>query len=208
MLYAGPCWDYDRLRIWMGPIDAAVTGSTLNEHQGEAALCWDCILMEDTNYREYVREVFEGSAEIWNYVLNERIDGYFDKIRDSVQMDYVRWNKINEEAGVHHNGYYSLPESNIKYMKYSLYRRLCYLADRWKLSYDFAAPMISDGTVHRIVFATEDGSKEISVKDGDFISDDQLLEMDISAEDGWINNKTEQEFSIIYPVYEDAEYIN
>lgn len=208
MLYAGPCWDYDRLRIWMGPIDTSVTGSTLIEHQGEAALPWDCILMENAEYRDYVREVFEGSAELWNNVLNERIDGYFDKIHDSVQMDYVRWDKINEEAGVHHNGYYSLPESNIKFMKYMLYKRLCYLADQWELDYEFAAPSINDGTVHRIVFSARNETKEISVKDGDFISEDQLRQMDLSAEEGWINIKTEQELSVKYPVYEDAEYIN
>lgn len=208
MLYAGPCWDYDRLRIWMGPIDTVATGSTLNEHQGEAALQWDCILMENADYKAYVRDVFIGSADLWNYVLNKRIDDYFNKIHDSVCMDYVRWDQINEEAGVHHNGYYSLPESNIKFMKYMLYIRLCYLANSWELNYDFTAPMINDETVHRVVFSTEDGAKEIYVKDGDFISSDQLLKMNLPKEKGWINVKTNEEFCDKYPVYEDAEYIN
>lgn len=205
MLYAGPCWDYDRLFIWMGPIETAA-GKTILDEQG--ALPWDIILMKNTDYSTYVREVFLENADLWNKVLNERIDRYSNLTQDSIEMDYARWSRINDEAGVKNYGYYCLPKSNIKFMKYSLYKRLCYLADRWDLDYEFTAPKINDETIHRVAFSTGDGVKEISVKDGGFISNDQLLQMNLSTEDGWINRKTKKDFSVEYPVYEDAEYIN
>lgn len=201
-LYAGPCWDYDRLLIWMGPVDTATASSVLDEQGG---LMWDKILMEDSAYRDYVKDVFIKNEYLWDQILNYRIDRYFARIRASVKMDSARWDELNEEIHVLNYSHYSLPESNIKLMKYLLHKRLKYLSDRYDPTYDISVPKIKDGLTHKVMFVSEDSIKEFTLMDGDFISDKTVNEV-LPETGGWINEKTGNEFSPEYPVYEDAVY--
>ena len=106
-LYVGPCWDYDRLMIWMGPAETATASSVLDEQGG---LTWDKTLMENPDYRNYVKDVFTRNEELWDQILNHRIDRYFAHVRDSVRMDCARWDDINVDVKVSNYSHYSLPE--------------------------------------------------------------------------------------------------
>ena len=135
ILYAGPCWDYDASFI-------NKEGSILENDSvpviGGKRLDWDRCLMENCEYEEYVKKTFERYAEIWDRMLSFQIDKYYERLSDSLDMQYARWNHIEEDSGMVSQSVE--PEILKDELKMRLYTRLCYLADKWDVDYEFTNP--------------------------------------------------------------------
>ena len=135
ILYAGPCWDYDGSTIF-------AEGSILENDSGPVIggkrLDWDKCLMENSEYKEYVKGTFERYAGIWERILSFQIDKYYEKLSDSLDMQYARWNHIEEDSGMISKP--GEPEMLKEELKMKLYTRLCYLADKWEVDYEFTNP--------------------------------------------------------------------
>ena len=205
-LYAGPCWDYDQLyliseepdRLYDSILDFQFdTGDT-------PVLSWDNDLMvKNPGYKKHVAELFRKYAKDWDELLSYGIDSYLERIRQSLNMDYLRWE--NAEEGTYQ--FYKYPENDIRYLKYALYKRLTYLSELWETGTTFTEPDLADDSVHTVSFEAPDGNADTyMIKDGELIDEGIVPEYDEAVYSGWVNSDTGIAFSSFLPVYEDAAF--
>ena len=208
-LYAGPCWDYDCLYINSEDPEYIDSRSILeyDKIRDMPSLDWDDRLMNKGDYSDYVEEVFVRDAEAWNQLLEIGIDRYFAKIEASLTMDHVRWNRSDEKIGLYY-GHYALAESNVRFLKYALFKRLCFLTDLWGVDIRFVKPDTDNGTLHTVRFINEDGSEIVlREKDGAFIRAEDIPQCDMSCYKGWNNVNTNELLHTELPVFEDMVFI-
>ena len=203
-LFAGPCWDYDLLYLQHYDPLFLSSGSVLDND--EAEIEWDKKLLKNTEYRNFIRKILMSYAGVFDRLITNGIDRYYGKIHDSLMMDNARWNN-KEKTERLSSGHYELVESNIRYLKYALYKRMCFLADVWDIDYNFTEPEKSNGTIHKVTFNSNDGSSSvISIKDGGFIASEHIPKCDDGKH--WVNEKAYWEpLWIGLPIYEDVIYI-
>ena len=164
VLYAGPCWDYDKSCGYGIGEAKDYTGSTLNHRYDY--LDWDKTLMADKSYNNYVWSVFAEKSDLIDSLIEKKIDEYYSKISASIEMDRIRWQEIDEPQ-------YEESYDNIRYLKFFLYNRVQYLADKNGLGITFNEPDIYEDASHTLTYYREDGSEETrSVKDGAQVTTD------------------------------------
>ena len=97
ILYAGPCWDYDK-SCGIGGRGRDYTESTLDDYSLEP-LDWIERLMAYPYFRKYVAELLENKKIFFESVVSSGIDNYYNKIYASLVMDNIRYgNDGSEEA--------------------------------------------------------------------------------------------------------------
>lgn len=198
-LYAGPCWDYDISFLTQFDPSYACSKSILE--CDEKHIGWDRKLLENEEYRGIVADMFIEYADVWNALLEHGIDDYYERIRPSLDMDFARWNEPDGAGGLY-NGHYIYTENNVRYLKYSMYKRLCYLEELYGVKYGFTKPHTDNGGEHKVTLENKDGAvTEINIADGGYIEavDDPL---------GWYNREQNKEpLYMDLPIYEDASYV-
>ncbi len=211
-LYAGPCWDYDQSLYFLGDPELAYNTSITDSYSmygdDAAGLRWNDLLLQNEEYKGYVRDVFIENSSEWNRLINTLINKYYDKIRDSVNMDYARWNVINENAGIH-RGHYALPDNNVRYLKFAMCKRLNYLSEIWDTESRFSYYSDKEDVIHVISFVFADNTDKkivFNVKDGAYILDEQIPKVIGKTKCEWINNNTDEKFYSCLPVLEDVSY--
>ena len=197
-LYAGPGWDYDGAFASTQAEDLADPTLNILDMTRPSKLEWNGCLMKNSEYFDHLTSEFGRCIPVFNRILNNRIDEYYDRISASVKMDRIRWNGEKEDT---ENGYYSNTDSEIRFLKFFLYNRLKYLAEYYQVEAEVDDPEISDNTSHKIVFKYDDGITEtMIVKDGTRLSEKDLPEYDRSKYYGWAYHC---DVSYNVPVYED-----
>lgn len=133
-IYAGPCWDYDRLFIITGPSDYNDSGTILDNDKiyDMPMLDWDRRLLSDIEYSNRVKEIYSEYSNVFYSLLSHRIDMYYGRIRDSVNMDFARWHTTNMDNELHYGNDES-PDENVARMKESLNSRLCFLTKKFSM---------------------------------------------------------------------------
>ena len=207
-LYAGPCWDFDMAYgNRADPIYKNYTASVFEIHDynkeedGYIALDWDRYLIDNAEYYEYLRSLFYSYSKEFNRLLSYEIDNYYDRIHNSVVMDYIRWEG--------YEGYEEAILNSYRHLKFFVYHRLKHMANEYGEEIDIALPDIYNDSFHKLTFLYEDGKcKEMMVKDGDQLFQSELPEFDHSQYDGWrMNDEYLALLSYYDPIFENRELV-
>lgn len=207
-LYSGPAWDYDN----------AFGERNTEEEAGydyEHSVLSDCIdrpyrlnwyteLYETSEMKQRVVEEYEAILPFMENVLESKIDEYVQWIQTSVRMDKVRWESefIPSDFG----GTYKNYDTDIRYMKYFIAKRLNWLCKRWGVTHEpFVVP--SNGEMHTVTFANYEGVVDtIEIPDGEELL--ETPEYDASIYQGWVNQYTGEKYRRQIPILEDTVYYN
>lgn len=195
-LYAGPLWDYDRsmgerVPDFETPVEVFADGSMAG---------WYYTFYNDSEFYEAVVSVYKEMLPYWKEVLDGKIDEYTERIKASVDMDNVLMQKYAVRNEINS---YTLYESYVKYLKYFLANRLNYLNGVWGIEdIRFEQPS-SNGVIHKVSLAGEDGRimEVMQVLDGDCIN--ELPTLDEAVYYGWCFEGTNKLYNNKIPVYED-----
>ena len=213
ILYAGPCWDYDGgFGSWDDLKDYTASIVDVYEYRMDGSseddpqiipLDWDRKLLENAAYYSYVKSVFGRYVPVYEKLCNEKIDKYYNIIKKSLEMDYIRWHGYEENDMEIANAY--------KYLKFFLYKRLGHLAEEYGESIHMKEPELSDGSSHTLSFVYEDGiEEEIHVIDGAQLMTEDLPDYNHSIYDGWRILKDgvlKEQLSYYNPIYEDMTLV-
>lgn len=214
-LYAGPCWDFDgAFGAWSELKDYTASITDIYEHRtidmpdGDPQIIpldWDKILLKNDTYYEYVRAVFNNYISVYNEFISIRIDDYSNRIRKSVNMDYVRWNGYDEiENDKEINNSY-------KYLSFFLYNRINYLASIYGESISLFMPPVNEEITHKLNYLFPDGRKEeLNVLDGTQLKEEDMPYYDKTKYDGWHvyeNGKIHRLLTYYDPIYSDYTLI-
>ena len=95
-LYSGPIWDYDGCLgsghnpSWMN--HRVIAATDIGNYKSEGSLTWYPVLYQNEWFLEWVKEDYQNLIRPYLLeMLETGIDQYADRIRDSVQMDMLRW---------------------------------------------------------------------------------------------------------------------
>ena len=207
-LYSGPAWDYDNA---FGERNADGEPGYDYEHtvlqicsEEPNRLDWYVSLYDTPEMKRLLVEEYQKVLPFFERMLADGIDGYAQTVSASVDMDHVRW----ESCAVlgDYTGTYVNYDSNIRYMKYFLARRLNWLCDRWGVEHEeFAVP--SNGQMHTITYANYEGVIcETQMPDGAELT--EPLAYDDSVYQGWANQVTGKPYRRQIPIYEDTVFYN
>lgn len=202
-LYAGPVWDYDTCMgtgiLSMAQVLAALD---MRAHRGDGSLSWYPYLYEnETFYQEAVR-LYRETVRPYMIKLIESgggIDQNAEFIRQSVEMDEIRWSY--EKAGA---GHYRSFDNNVRYMKFFLGNRLHFLDEVW-LGEDNSYEVVEGtGEVHQVTFVGAERTEIVEVPDGEVMlaTPDHLLR----EGEKWYNRQDRRQWNSEIPIYEDMEF--
>lgn len=95
-------------------------------------------------------------------------------------------------------------ESDIRYLKYYLVRRLRFLDQEWLSENNHYEPEKGNGKYHLVTFTSEKGTESFEVPDGQLIKNppDYLLK----EGEWWHNYYNWEDFSPDLPIYEDFTF--
>ena len=143
------------------------------------------------NYREIIRPYLLK-------MLEEGIDRYVERIRDSVQMDMLRWDYAAFGAG-HYESY----ENNIRYLKFFLAKRLGFLDEEW-LGEENDYTGEGNGQIHTVIFQGDTETETVEVPDGERM----LAVPEGLLEEGqwWYNARDGLAYTPDLPVLEDTVF--
>ena len=207
LLYAGPVWDYDSA---MGNTKVTVEDgrwvnyreSVLQKTRVEAEkLNWYDELYQNERFYSEVIDNYRTLLPFLEETVNEKIDVYADVIRDSVNMDTVRWQNEKAAGGDLLWGHYSTFDDNVRYIKYFLANRINYLNERWDITSEELTSN-SDESSHTVSFSIN-GSvvKEVNIRDGQCL--DEMPVLDNEKYQGWYSPDRGDMWSEFLPIYED-----
>lgn len=207
-IYAGPIWDFDSVlgesdtvdreemgNVWLNYDETTVLSMDRNRAT-TAVLPWDEQLYEIPAYQTLVKEAYIDLLPLLETLLYDRIDASADQIRQSVILDSFRWNYGENEAG-----HYSSFDSNVRYLKFFLAKRINFLNRRFGIE-ELPYEDIENG-FHKVTCMTKDGAITFSVKDGSPIRLTDLPAYDEEAYSAWIYEWDLTPVSEYLPVYED-----
>lgn len=196
LLYANPAWDYDLTLSWT-TLDYE---TSVLDKQGIEVLSWFPTLYSDDKFYEQLSADYKEILPHFGVLLDSTIDEYAKFIRDSVQMDTVRWQSADDYKNAHY--YYMEFDNSIRYLKYYLAKRLNYLCERWEIPYD-EFTISGNGKWHEVTFMCDDTVVETrSVPDGDTLVD--LPHLDDEQYEGWYYKYNDEKYSSLLPIYEDS----
>lgn len=196
VLKAGPLWDYDRA------FGEALSNYTLAMGDSPGGMQeWYMQLYDDREFKDKVIACYKELLPFLQEMLETGIDAYVNHILDSVKMDSVMW--PNEEYQTDMMGYLEY-ESHVKYLKYFLEKRICYLNEIWEISdWQYEAEQTSD-QIHQVTFVMDDDTllEVRSVLDGS--TAEMLPELPQETYLGWEINRGGKLYSSYLPIYEDV----
>ena len=141
--FAGPAWDYDSSFGSYARQDNAkrvLTGSGLWIGGGNTSRVWWPALCSHTDFQEGVKLAWKQKMKPVIEALLGRespvsdimpsLSEYADSIRDSYEMNSVRWPRLPKPSGVVNTG--NTLDMNIGYLSDFLTERLAYLASVWE----------------------------------------------------------------------------
>ena len=184
-LYSGPVWDYD------GCLGSGSNVAWMNHK--------DPVLYQNEWFLERVRENYQEIIRPYLLeMLEEGIDRYVERIRDSVQMDMLRWDYAAFGAG-HYESY----ENNIRYLKFFLAKRLSFLDEEW-LGEENEYIEEGNGQIHTVVFRGDTETETVEVPDGERM----LAVPEGLLEEGqwWYNARDGLAYTPDLPVLEDTVF--
>lgn len=208
MLFAGPCWDFDgAYGRWTDPVYKDYTGSIfdIQDHvssdTGDTALDWDRVMLGNEEYRDYVASVFCEYIPVYDKLLSEGLDGYYERVYCSSCMDQIRWEGYEDYAFVIRSAY--------KHLAFFLYKRLESMADGYGQNVSLHEPDIYDDTSHLLTFIYPDGdTKEMTVPDGKQLSPEDMPDYNDSQYAGW---RSDDQYLSLYsyydPIFEDRTFV-
>lgn len=198
VMFAGPCWDYDkafgcsRRRDW---------NDTILRRESSYVI-WDISLTSDEIYKDYLHKTFEEYHDSLYTVLLENIDQYYEKIRASVEMDRIRWNRGPSRL-------YENNSNDVRYLKLFLNKRINHLAEEYEDHPDIRQILLENRSTHKITLKNDIEEKTINVKDGTLLSEADLPAYDSNIYSGWFfdfDGRYEKVTEFI-PIYEDMDIV-
>lgn len=203
LLFAGPVWDYDGSMGW-GKEDlherCDYEQSIFNVRDGINTLNWYQQLYRNKKFYNRMTTDFENLLPYMETLLESKIDEYADYIRDSAQMDRMRWQYAY--ANTTNQGHYIDFDNNVKYLKYFLANRLNYLCEKWQISYkEFTST--GNGELHNVSFIVDNVCVETRmVQDGESMV--SLPPLDETKYSGWYFTFNREKYFNNLPIYEDC----
>ena len=187
MLYAGPCWDYDKT-CGYGAGDLHDYTNTILNHRSNI-LDWNTKLMETEDFQDYVWRVIAQESRQIDQLINKGIDDYYSEIESSIEMDHIRWK--GRDAMQYDSVY-----DNVRYLKFFLYNRMQWLVEGKKIDASFNMPDVYEKTYHQLIYNMPDGSRETkTVEDG----------AQIETDAGWYYSDFPETPTFFVPVFQDME---
>lgn len=196
IMFAGPCWDYDkafgcsRRRDWN---DTILSGDP-------SYIGWDMRLTSDEIYIKYLNQTFEQYYGELCTVLPENIDKYYKRIRDSVEMDRIRWNRGPSRM-------YKDSSNDVRYMKLFVLGRLKHLSEEYGGNPDESQLLLENQSSHKVTLKNDIGEEIIHVKDGTLLREADLPAYDSEIYSGWFfdfDGRYEKVTGFV-PIYEDVD---
>ncbi len=208
-LYSGPLWDYDNAfgdghsyKYKDDDYERSILDDCAENRVSH--LTWYEELYETPEVQARLREEYAQILPACEELLDHGIDRYAQTIHASVAMDRKRWLSGQEPTWMS-SGRYADYNTNIRYMKFFLAKRLNWLCGRLGIEHEeFAVP--ANGQTHTVTFRNSEGEVAVlEVPDGEEL---EPLEYDASVYKGWINEATRGEYLWRVPVYEDMVFYN
>ena len=202
-LYAGPVWDYDgslgsgNMTGWMN--HKVIAAVEIQNYKRESSLSWYPVLYQNEWFLNQARQKYRDL--VWPYLLSmleEGIDQYADYIKESVEMDMLRWDYASFGAG-----HYESHENNVRYLKFFLAKRLEFLDEEW-LGEESHYTEEGNGQIHTVTFQGNTETVTVEIADGErmFVIPEELLE----EEQWWYNVRDGLAFTPDLPVLEDVVF--
>lgn len=131
--FAGPIWDYDRA---IGNFGIGYNDEDLSNPEGmyasqdvKSSTIWYAVFFRPEFHKAVLENYFGGFRRNVLLQVDEKIDIQAGKIKNSVVMDSIRWQRhgTNDE-----NEILEFYEADIAYMKDFLSKRIAFLDEEWK----------------------------------------------------------------------------
>ncbi|MCM1135855.1 MAG: CotH kinase family protein [Clostridium sp.] len=193
-VFAGPVWDYDKayardINIDNNPRNLCYL--TLKVASSE--MYW--YLYQQPKFQEKVKEEYSKFfSDYLESLINEKIDVYAEEIRQSAEMDQIRWETTYKNRGAIHTDY----QVNIGSIKNFLRERKSFLDKVW----------LEDAEICNIQFVDDYQNRNnwIGVIKGESLGTIQANESPTAIFVGWFHKDTLEELNLAEPVMEDAVY--
>lgn len=192
-IYAGPVWDYDVVfgNCNLDEIVSNPLGVTkLNNHVWGTKLFADLYEQEDF-YQEVVRLYEEKILPYLDYLLEEGIDQMVAETEQSVKMDNIRWENLENRYQ-----YYENYDNDVRYLKYYIEKRRDFLSDVW----------INGAVYYDVTFMVGEEAWQIyCVGDGELPGDEPIPFRESSLFIGWATEEGVP-FDKYKPIYADVVF--
>lgn len=190
-IFAGPAWDYDLVfgncnldKIISNPIGV----TKLSNHIYGTKLFAELYEKEDF-YAQMTKMYEEKALPYLNYLLEEGIDQMSKEIRQSVKMDDIRWEDLENRYQ-----YYEEYDNNVRYLKYFIERRRDFLNEVW----------LEGETYHNVTFMVDGEAWRIAcIKDGETPGEEPVPSRYSALFMGWATQEGIP-YDQYKPIYEDA----
>ncbi|MDE7339347.1 MAG: CotH kinase family protein [Lachnospiraceae bacterium] len=205
LLYAGPVWDYDssmgfgkeNMHEWCDYERFTFD----NVREGINTLNWYQLLYNNETFYERMTAKFADLLPYMETLLESTIDEYAEYIRASALMDGKRWQYAYATST--NQGHYVEFDSNVRYLKYYLAKRLNYLCEAWQIPYQ-KFTTAGNGEMHSVSFMVGDTCVETRmVPDGETMPNVPPLP-DEEKYLGWYFTFNEERYFDKLPIYEDC----
>ena len=201
-LFAGPPWDYDGAygesgEVWMDYTQTVLDVNPLRNSE-TIALDWNNAIYEMADNQSEIAELYKDIRPLYEKMLKSGIDTYAECIRDSIEMDMIRW-----DYGASQAGYYENYDNSVRYLKFFLTKRLQWMDERFGTIGDYPELSVTD-EVHVVKVHIGDNVIEIEKNDGDCILMDEMPALPRQYED-YYYVRDNRKFSAFLPVYEDLD---
>lgn len=202
-LYAGPVWDYDgslgsgNMTGWMN--HKVIAAVEIQNYKRESSLSWYPVLYQNEWFLNQARQKYRDLVRPYLLsMLEEGIDQYADHIKESVEMDMLRWDYASFGAG-----HYESHENNVRYLKFFLAKRLEFLDEEW-IGEESHYTEEGNGQIHTVTFQANTETVTVEIADGErmFVIPEELLE----EEQWWYNVRDGLAFTPDLPVLENVVF--
>lgn len=189
ILKAGPLWDYDRAMGVSLPDYQLRIGDypdTMND--------WYMPLYNNEEFYNVLIDKYQKLLPFLEELLSEKIDSYAEMLTPAIAMDTTMWPFESN---------YTQYESSVKYLKYFLANRICFLNELWEVSgFDYELPDEGEECCTVSFFDEQDVLvTSCQVKKGDTLS---LPDLDTELYK-WRYHKYGDGYDARYPIYEDVD---
>lgn len=192
-IYAGPVWDYDVVfgNCNLDEIASNPQGITrLNDHVYGTDLF--ARLYEKEYFYQQMTHVYRDRAlPFLNELLEEGIDRMVQETRQSVRLDAIRWESLENRYQ-----YYDAYDNNIRYLKYFIEKRTEFLNALW----------LEGEIYHNVTFVVDGEPWQIAcIKDGEAPGGEPIPTRFSSLFIGW-STQEGIPYDPFKPIYEDMTF--
>lgn len=193
-IFAGPVWDYDVAfgNCNLDEIASNPMGITrLNNHiYGTDAFA--CLYEKDEFYQQLVTMYEQKALPFLDYLLEERIDTLVSASRESIRMDGLRWENLENRYQ-----YYNDYDNSVRYLKYFIQNRRDFLNEVW----------LEGAVYHNVSFLVDgEGWQILCIKDGETPEVEPIPAKNGAVFIGWVTQDGAVPFDPYKPIYEDMSF--